>query len=480
MRIDFSRSISSSQQEFDPPAPKPGEIWELSRAVKSPLEFSSEEQQNLYSDVAKRFLEGNAPPRYVMIVTPEPLIGPESEWQMVSVMLLSGETRFLSDVNLLIPSSVSGLGQDLLAQTWHVLLMLTCNLLQPVGQRLSREIYDLLLTVGDYYHGLVDQAPLIQEIQSVGLRVGAVWAKQQPEIQVFHQQEVAWADVLTVPVAAYRTYLKTLKLTEAILDSALQLEQEFSFVAVEALDQSQTEANDTAVTTVASFAASKTRVSLNQWFQNVWETGWQTVEEILNTLGTPEANLAYGSRSAALSRESSPAIEALIELLHTNRDKSTLLGAVDLLGHIAPGNSDAIIALTDLLSTTRDDDTRRQAAVSLGKIDPGNWAAGVRRAKVIDLGLLLDAHRVALVVTLMPEADHRTNINFRVYPTGGQTYLPPNLQLIVLDESGEAIMSAQSRSADNSIQLGFRGDRGDCFSVKVALGDASVTEDFVI
>ena len=152
---------------------------------------------------------------------------------------------------------------------------------------------------------------------------------------------------------------------------------------------------------------------MSQWFQNIYEAGWQTVEEILSTLGTSEPNLAYGSRSA---------------------DRN---------------------------------------------ID-GNSAAGVRRAKIIDLGLLLDAHRVFLVVTLMPEADGRTNINFRVYPASGQTCLPPNLQLIVLDESGETILEAQSRSADNSIQLGFRGDRGDCFSIKIALEDASVTEDFVI
>ena len=154
------------------------------------------------------------------------LVAPQEEWQVVSVMLLSEETDFLSDVDLLIPREVSGVGQDLLAETWHVLPMLACNLLQPVGQRLSREIYDVLLSVGDYHYGLVDQAPSTQEIQVLGLISADVSIRQQPEIQGFHQQEEAWSDVLSVPLAAYRTYLKAMKLTDAVLEEALQLEQE--------------------------------------------------------------------------------------------------------------------------------------------------------------------------------------------------------------------------------------------------------------
>jgi len=38
----------------------------------------------------------------------------------------------------------------------------------------------------------------------------------------------------------------------------------------------------------------------------------------------------------------------------------------------------------------------------------------------------------------------------------------------------------RSRKADNWIQLEFRGELGEGFSVKVALGDASIVENFVI
>jgi hypothetical protein len=105
---------------------------------------------------------------------------------------------------------------------------------------------------------------------------------------------------------------------------------------------------------------------------------------------------------------------------------------------------------------------------------------GIRRAKLIDLGMQLAGYPVALVVKLQSESERKTHILLQVHPTGGQIYLPPLLQLTVLDESGSIFLEAQSRSADNYIQLQFSGQPGEPFSVKVTLGDASVTEDFVI
>jgi hypothetical protein len=52
------------------------------------------------------------------------------------------------------------------------------------------------------------------------LEIGTV-AAEQPEAQAFHPHEAAWSDVLKVLLAADRTYLKTTKITNAILDVAL-------------------------------------------------------------------------------------------------------------------------------------------------------------------------------------------------------------------------------------------------------------------
>jgi hypothetical protein len=103
----------------------------------------------------------------------------------------------------------------------------------------------------------------------------------------------------------------------------------------------------------------------------------------------------------------------------------------------------------------------------------------VSGGKLIDLGVQLAGQRVVLSIKLMPKTEREVDIRLRVYPTGGQLCLPPNLQLSVWDESG-ICLETQARSIDNWIQLEFSGEKGEHFSVKVALGDVSVTEDFVI
>jgi len=227
----------------------------------------------------------------------------------------------------------------------------------------------------------------------------------------------------------------------------------------------------------------KQPIKLSQWFQQIFDGGWQTVEDIIDTLAVPEANLAYrsGSRDRVIdvSATTPQAIPALVELLQTNPSKSTRLRVVDLLGDIAQGNPEAIAALTSFMDQASDQDSRRQAAISLGKIDPSHAQAGIRRAKIIDLGLRISGHPVVLTVTLMPEPNYKANVHLRVDATG-QTYLPPNLQLIVLDEEGNMFRQEESREADNRIQIEFRCTSGDFFSVKVGLGEASVTEDFVL
>lgn len=104
----------------------------------------------------------------------------------------------------------------------------------------------------------------------------------------------------------------------------------------------------------------------------------------------------------------------------------------------------------------------------------------IRRAKLIDLGMRLAGHSVALVVELSSEPQNRTDVLLQVHPTGSQIYLPPILQLIVLDESGAVFLEAKSRQADNYIQLQFSGMTGERFRVKLALGEVSITENFVI
>jgi hypothetical protein len=102
----------------------------------------------------------------------------------------------------------------------------------------------------------------------------------------------------------------------------------------------------------------------------------------------------------------------------------------------------------------------------------------IRRCKLIELGT--PGQSVAVIVAIAGESEQEMDISVEVQPPQGQTYLPSNLQLMVLDEEGEAVIDAHARSDNKTIQLEFGGEPGDRFSVKVALGDVSVTENFVV
>ncbi|MEH1845788.1 MAG: DUF1822 family protein [Nostoc sp.] len=103
-----------------------------------------------------------------------------------------------------------------------------------------------------------------------------------------------------------------------------------------------------------------------------------------------------------------------------------------------------------------------------------------KRAKVIDLGIQILNQPVMLIVEISPEKDQQTNIHLQLHATGNQIYLPPRVHLTVLDSSGAVFLNAQSRKSDNYIQLQFRGEPTEQFSVRVALDNTSITEHFRI
>ncbi|MGD1867468.1 MAG: DUF1822 family protein [Phormidesmis sp.] len=109
-------------------------------------------------------------------------------------------------------------------------------------------------------------------------------------------------------------------------------------------------------------------------------------------------------------------------------------------------------------------------------------AQDISRAKLVDLGIQLgQSVRVALVVHVMQmESDRRSNIILQVRPLGDSPYLPEGLVLSVLDEQDETFRTATSRAIDNYIQLRISGQVNEVFGVKVAMGDATFKEQFVI
>ncbi len=107
--------------------------------------------------------------------------------------------------------------------------------------------------------------------------------------------------------------------------------------------------------------------------------------------------------------------------------------------------------------------------------------ASVARAKLIDLGLQLGNQSVALIVAIAPYSEQKVEVLVQLHPIDEKTYLPSNLRLNLLSESGEMIQEVQSRSNDNYIQLKrFRGYSGEGFNIQVSDGDFTIKEAFVI
>lgn len=105
---------------------------------------------------------------------------------------------------------------------------------------------------------------------------------------------------------------------------------------------------------------------------------------------------------------------------------------------------------------------------------------GIRRAKLIDLGMQIESQSVVLLVALIPEANRQVSVRVQLHPVGGELYLPANIKLALLS-SGEMLGEVQARSQDNYVQLPrFDVEAGESFTVQVALNNFQMTENFII
>ncbi len=199
---------------------------------------------------------------------------------------------------------------------------------------------------------------------------------------------------------------------------------------------------DTLIEELNYSAAPPSIVQLSRWFDNIFEAGWQAVEELF---GTRDVSFALESRGG------------------TPRFRGTTKGE-----------------LIKILQTTQQEKTRWGAAERLWKLDPKNPVGGVRR--VIDLGMQLTGHSVALIVAILQKLDQSVAILVLVYPIERETYLPLGLRLIILDEAGNPLREAQTSAEEDKdyIEHMFTAESGDQFSVRVVLDSTSITKRFIV
>lgn len=227
------------------------------------------------------------------------------------------------------------------------------------------------------------------------------------------------------------------------------------------------------------------QINLGQWLSGVMESGWQTVTTLLDGLDTSTslqpafAFRGSPSASAADTGDASQAVAAMIQLIQSAPDLGTRLRATELIGRIGYADPAAISTLTELLKTSEDENLRWQAALSLGQIDPQNALAAIARGRKVDLGLALAGHPLNLIVAIMPESQDEVSILVKVLPTEGQTYLPEDLQLSVLDDQDTVVDQTTARLSDNAICLSFSAQTHERFSIQMKLNESTYTEEFL-
>ncbi len=100
--------------------------------------------------------------------------------------------------------------------------------------------------------------------------------------------------------------------------------------------------------------------------------------------------------------------------------------------------------------------------------------------KVVKQIPVSDKQAVILEAGLTSSENHEVSVCFRVYPVAGQKFLPENLMFALLSDSGEILKHAKVEGNKDIIMQELKGLPGEQFDIRIALGDISITEHFVI
>jgi hypothetical protein len=225
--------------------------------------------------------------------------------------------------------------------------------------------------------------------------------------------------------------------------------------------------------------------SITNWFRSqisqlesvsdtLIERGWVTITDIGKDIEPLPGYMSGSTQPSKLAiHEIDRVISRTVNNFYTNQNPSKKL---DLPTDI----ESPLLQLVYLMQHTTDETLRWRAAEYLWTNEPNRSKNWHRRIK--DLGLVMQGHKLGLMVAAIPLVDGTYAILNRVYPIGCEDYLPPNVQLTLISENGDRLYQVDSRSpiVDSYIQLYFTASVGDRFNICITMNDASVTEAFVI
>lgn len=121
---------------------------------------------------------------------------------------------------------------------------------------------------------------------------------------------------------------------------------------------------------------------------------------------------------------------------------------------------------------------RTAASTSTLKL-PGD-AVNVKRAKLVQFNTQAAAPVILIINLFQSEINSQSTVCVQLRPTDNGSTLPVNLSLKVLDHQHNTFLEAQSRQADNYLQLEFNGLPGEQFRLDLVQDDQIISETFVI
>lgn len=110
-----------------------------------------------------------------------------------------------------------------------------------------------------------------------------------------------------------------------------------------------------------------------------------------------------------------------------------------------------------------------------------NYQIGeICRGKIFNFDTQMLEHRIVLLVTIEPvNTANKVDVLVQALPEPGRK-LPKGLELSIIDDTEDIFLLAVAKKADDLIQQGFFANYEERFKIELALGNAKITENFLI
>ena len=212
---------------------------------------------------------------------------------------------------------------------------------------------------------------------------------------------------------------------------------------------------------------SESKVYLRQWLEKIYTSDWESVESVFNPPPETSPVEIENPVQSNLGNWLKNAVETGWQKIEQGKQNLENLIFTDENQNFAFRGSENLNPESALHG--------RQTSINRFP------EADVTRAKLIDLGIRLGRITVALLVAIAEEDDRRIKVCVQLHPAIGQKFLPPELKLALVSDTGETLQQAESTAQSSLIQMNdFKVLPQTNFSVKVAIDNLSIQENFVV